>query len=62
METLLLLVEVLGLLQQQRQERKTSLRTLFRTWPRKGIKRGALAVAAAARRGYPRTLGVAVGW
>ena len=65
MEWLLLLVEVLGLLQ-QRKEENTSLRTLFRTWPRKGIQRGAaLALAAAApRRGYPGTLVVvgAGGW
>ncbi|KAB2045429.1 hypothetical protein ERO13_D01G135800v2 [Gossypium hirsutum] len=38
----------------QKQEEKTSLRTLLRTWPRKGIQRGATPVAtAAARRGYP---------
>ena len=59
MEWLLLLVEVLGLLQ-QRKEENTSLRTLFRTWPRKGIQRGAVlalaAASAASPREYPRTL------
>ncbi|KAK8484160.1 hypothetical protein V6N13_026095 [Hibiscus sabdariffa] len=34
-----------GLLQQPPQEENRSLRTLFKTWPRKGIQRGALPVA-----------------
>lgn len=60
------LVCVEGLLlqqqQQQKQEEKRSLRTLLRTWPRKGIQRGATpAAAAAARRGYPESLSVGVG-
>lgn len=38
-------VEEVGLLKQS-QEQNTSLRTLLRTWPRKGIKRGdALALS-----------------
>ncbi|WRX14919.1 hypothetical protein QQP08_007406 [Theobroma cacao] len=46
----------------QRQEENTSLRILLRTWPRRGIQRGAFAAAPLGRRGYPRTLVAAPGW
>ncbi|KAK8477468.1 hypothetical protein V6N13_017220 [Hibiscus sabdariffa] len=43
---------------QHRHEANTSLRALFRTWPRKGIQRGAVLAALG---GYRRTLVVGVG-